>query len=135
VHLRRDSNKTIVVSSHLLTEIEQVATKVLIIDRGRKLVEGTASELFDPSQTVIELDTFNNQDALQKISNSEWSNALQPPRQGLILMKLDKQQIPQLHRFLVQHDIAVLSLQPRHSLEDYFLQVTSGNQHVEAFTN
>jgi ABC-2 type transport system ATP-binding protein len=36
---------------------------------------------------------------------------------------------------LVELGIPVLSLQPRHSLEDYFLQVTTGNQHVEAFTD
>jgi hypothetical protein len=31
--------------------------------------------------------------------------------------------------------VPVFSLQPRHSLEDYFLQVTTGKQHVEAFSN
>jgi hypothetical protein len=36
---------------------------------------------------------------------------------------------------LVHMDVQLLSLQPRHSLEDYFLQVTSGKQHVDAFTN
>ena len=55
LHLSRDLKKTIVVSSHLLSEIEQVATRVLIIDKGRKLVEGNATELFDPAQTIVEL--------------------------------------------------------------------------------
>jgi ABC-type multidrug transport system ATPase subunit len=135
LHLSRERKKTVLVSSHLLSEIEQVATRMIIIDRGRKLVEGSVAELFDPAQTLIELDTFNNNDAMQKISNSNWSGALQASRNGLVVMKLDKKQIPQLHRFLIDNNIDVLSLQPRHSLEDYFLQVTSGNQHVEAFTN
>ena len=39
LHLSRDLKKTIVVSSHLLSEIEQVATKVLIIDKGKKIIE------------------------------------------------------------------------------------------------
>ena len=53
-------NKTIIVSSHLLSEIEQIATRVLIIEKGMKLVEGNASELLDPSQTIVELQTMDN---------------------------------------------------------------------------
>jgi ABC-type multidrug transport system ATPase subunit len=135
LHLSRDRNKTILVSSHLLSEIEQVATRLLIIDKGKKLVEGAASELFDPLQTIIELDTFNNEAALQKLQAGSWNNFLQPSRDGLIIMKLDRREIPQLNKYLVQNGIELVSLHPRHSLEDYFLQVTSGKQHVEAFTD
>ena len=135
LHLSRDLKKTLIVSSHLLNEIEQVATRVLIIDKGKKVREGNASELFDPSQTIVELQTFDNEYALQQLGLSSWSEHLQTQRDSSILIKLDKLQISQLHRDLVDMDIQVLSLQPRHSLEDYFLQVTSGNQHVDTYTN
>jgi ABC-type multidrug transport system ATPase subunit len=135
LHLSRDLNKTVIVSSHLLSEIEQVATRVLIINKGKKIIEGNASEMFDPSQTIVELQSFDNGYALQKLRSSKWSAHLQPQRDGSILVKLDRQQIPALHRDLVAMDIQVISLQPRHSLEDYFLQVTSGNQHVDSYTN
>jgi ABC-type multidrug transport system ATPase subunit len=135
LHLSRERNKTVLVSSHLLSEIEQIATRMLIIDRGKKLVEGSAAELFDPSQTVIELNTFNNEQGLQKLQNSSWGKLLQPSRDGLIILKLDRKEIPGLHKYLVQNDIELVSLQLRHSLEDYFLQVTSGKQHVDAFTD
>lgn len=135
LHLSREMKKTIVVSSHLLNEIEQVATKVLIIDQGKKIIEGTSAELFDPAQTIVELTTFDNVFALHQLQQSQWAANLQPQRENALLLKLDRQLIPQLHRSLVDMDIQVLSLQPRHSLEDYFLQVTSGNQHVDAFTN
>ena len=135
LHLSRDLHKTVIVSSHLLTEIEQVATKVLIIDKGKKIIEGNAATLFDPSQTIVELETFNNDYALQQLQLSSWSTQLLPKRDTAILVKLDRQELPQFHRDLVEMNIQVLSLQPRHSLEDYFLQVTSGNQHVDSYTN
>ncbi len=135
LHLSRERNKTIVISSHLLSEIEQVATRVLIIDKGKKLVEGNADELFDPSQTIIELNTFDNDKSLSILHSGGWSSKLQPSRDGLIIMKIDRKELPLLHKYLVDNGIELLSLQPRHSLEDYFLQVTSGKQHVEAFTN
>jgi len=135
LHLSRDLKKTVIVSSHLLSEIEQVATRVLIIDKGKKIIEGNALELFDPSQTIVELQTFDNAAALAKLQNSRWQGNLQPQRDTAILVKLDRKEIAQLHRDLVAMDIALESLQPRHSLEDYFLQVTSGNQHVDTYTN
>jgi ABC-type multidrug transport system ATPase subunit len=135
LHLSRESNKTIIVSSHLLSEIEQIATRVLIIDKGKKLVEGNASELLDPSQTIVELQTMNTAYALQQLQLSLWADKVQGQRNNAIVIKLDRREIPALHTDLANMQIQLLSLQPRHSLEDYFLQVTSGNQHVDTYSN
>ena len=135
LHLSRESKKTVIVSSHLLSEIEQIATRVLIIDKGKKLVEGNANELFDPSQTIVELQTMDNVFALQQLKQSKWLNNLQAPRNNAIVLKLDRKEIPILHIALAQMQVQLLSLQPRHSLEDYFLQITSNNQHVDHYTN
>jgi ABC-type multidrug transport system ATPase subunit len=135
LHLSRESKKTVIVSSHLLSEIEQIATRVLIIDKGKKLVEGNANELFDPSQTIVELQTMDNVFALQQLKQSKWLNNLQAPRNNAIVLKLDRKEIPVLHTDLAQMQVQLLSLQPRHSLEDYFLQITSNNQHVDHYTN
>jgi len=135
LHLSRDLKKTVIVSSHLLSEIEQVATRVLIIDKGKKVIEGNAMELFDPSQTIVELHTFDDTGTLVKLQNSSWASNLQQQRDTAILIKLDRKHIAQFHRDLVAMNIELISLQPRHSLEDYFLQVTSGNQHVDTYTD
>ena len=135
LHLSREMKKTLLVSSHLLNEMEQVATRLLIIDEGKKLVEGTTAELFDPSQTLLELDSLDNKSALALLQNSQWQKALQPARNNALRLKLHRNQIPDLHAWLVQQNIRIVSLQSRHSLEDYFLQVTSGTQHVASFAN
>jgi len=135
LHLSNHMKKTVVVSSHLLTEIEQIANRLLIIDKGKKMVEGSASELFDPAQTIVEIETLDNDSTLLQLQVSEWKAQLQPPRSRYLVLRVDRQRIPALHGWLVQNGIGLISLQPRHSLEDYFLQVTSGNQHVEAFAN
>ncbi len=135
LHLCKEQKKTLLVSSHLLTEIEHIATKVLIIDKGRKIIEGSSADLFDPTQTIVEIQTTDNAFALQQLQQSNWRNSLQLERNEAVVIKIDKQAIPQLHRDLVNMNLRLLSLQPKHSLEDYFLQVTSGKQHVDAFTN
>jgi ABC-type multidrug transport system ATPase subunit len=135
LHLSKELGKTILVSSHLLSEIQLMANRLLIINKGKKMVEGNASELFDPAQTLVELETLDNIQSLRLLQQSEWSSKLQHSREKTIVLKMDKKDIPLFHQSLAQMQIPVLSLQPRHSLEDYFLQVTTGNQHVEAFTN
>src|ERR1700730_16066570 len=57
LHLSKDLGKTLLVSSHLLTEMELIADSMLIIDKGKKVVEGKVDELFDPAETVVELNT------------------------------------------------------------------------------
>jgi ABC-type multidrug transport system ATPase subunit len=127
LHLSRDLKKTVVVSSHLLSEIEQVATRVLIIDKGKKLVEGNADELFDPSETIVELETANNHFAFNQLEQSNWNNYLLRERKGNPVLKLNKKDIPQLHKDLVALNIELIAMQPKHSLEDYFLRITSAN--------
>jgi len=135
LHLSREMKKTIFVSSHLLNEIEQVATRVVIIDKGKKVIEGSAAELFDPSNTIVEIDSTNNSECLQLLQQSQWLQYLQPQRGSLVLLKMNRDQLPQLNKWLVENNVGVISFQPRHTLEDFFLQVTSGKQYVEAFTN
>ncbi len=112
-----------------------IANRLLIIDKGKKMVEGTAAELFDPAETLIELETLDNKKTILQLEHSDWFSMLQPSRGKAIILKMNKQQVPSFNQSLVQMNIPVLSLQPRQSLEDYFLEVTTGNQHVEAFTD
>lgn len=135
LRLSKELNKTVLVSSHLLSEIQLIANRLLIIDKGKKMVEGNASQLFDPAETLVELETLDNSKTYLHLQQSNWSSKLQPSREKTIVLKLDRQQIPVFHRSLAEMQIPVISLQPRHSLEDYFLQVTTGNQHVETFAN
>src|SRR6185436_1825126 len=71
LHLSRDMKKTIVVSSHLLSEMELIADSMLIIDKGKKVVEGKMTELFAPSETIVELSTKDATEVYEKIQRSD----------------------------------------------------------------
>ena len=126
--LSTEHNKTVVVSSHLLNEIEQLATRILIIDKGSKIIEGTTQELLDPNHTIVDIETNDAESAHKKLTASTiWQSYLKPLSNNIVSLTLHKNQIPSLHKYLVEMDIDVFSLQQRQSLEDYFLKVTSGN--------
>ncbi len=123
-HLSKDLGKTILVSSHLLSEIEMVADHMLIIHKGKKIVEGNVNELLNPVQSVIELITPDIPATMNFLQHSHWKNFMKEKTNGAIRMEFDKTKIPQLNKDLVENGIAVMSLRPVHSLEDYFLAQT-----------
>jgi ABC-type multidrug transport system ATPase subunit len=123
IDLRNTHKKTIIVSSHLLNEIEQVATRMIIIDKGRKVIEGDTAELFDPADTLVELET-NDSMALQKIQASIWNSKLQSSHDSYIF-KLHANEVPMLAKDIVAMDIPVQNLTKKHSLENLFLNLTS----------
>lgn len=125
-HLSMDQQKTLLVSSHLLSEMEMIADHMLIIHKGEKVVEGNVKELLDPEKTMVELLTPDPENAFSRIQqSSQWKSQLRTTEKGMIRLELNRQDIPALNRFLVEQDIPVQSLRPMNSLEDYFLALTS----------
>jgi ABC-2 type transport system ATP-binding protein len=135
LRLSKEHGKTIFVSSHLLSEIEVVADRMLILDKGKKIVEGAVSELFDLSKTVIEVEVNNPVQTYEKLRSGSWSGNLKELRDHKLILELDKAKIPQLHVYLVEIGAELIAFRPRHSLEDYFLSLTTANQHVDSFAN
>jgi ABC-type multidrug transport system ATPase subunit len=134
LHLSREMGKTLFVSSHLLNEMEIIADLMLIIDKGKKVIEGNVAELLNPEQVNVELATNYPEQAVLKIKNSQWSKHFMSLSENKILLKMQQDEISNFIREVVQMNIDILSVRPRHSLEDYFLSLTA-HSHVSSFTN
>jgi len=135
LHLSRHMKKTVLVSSHLLNEMEQIATRMLIIDKGKKVTEGSVAELFDPAKTIVEVEVLHPLEATGIIKASSWAAALQQVQSNHLVFQLHKNELPQLHKDLAMLNIGVVAFTPVNSLEKYFLSLTGTNQHVAAFAN
>ncbi len=77
VRLSKEMGKTVVISSHLLSEVEQIANRMIIIHKGEKIVEGSVDELLDPAHTVVEIDTTDNTATQQLLLSTKWTEYLQ----------------------------------------------------------
>jgi ABC-type multidrug transport system ATPase subunit len=133
--LSHERGKTILVSSHLLSEIEMIANRMLIIHKGKKIIEGSVQSLLDPSKTVVKIETQNNSQAYELLKQSSWSDTLKLNENELQL-NLQKTEIPSLVRLLSENEIDIFQIRPLHSLEDYFLNLTkNANYADESFAN
>jgi ABC-type multidrug transport system ATPase subunit len=124
IALSKEEGKTVLVSSHLLSEIEQVATQILILHKGKKMVEGNTKALLDPQNKIVQFKTLDDARALQVVQNSTYKPYLMDRKQGVFL-KVPNTDIPQLNEFFLHAGIPIMGIEAKNSLEDYFLNITS----------
>jgi ABC-2 type transport system ATP-binding protein len=124
--LNKEAGVTIIVSSHILAEIERMATHVGIIHKGKLLFQGTLGELqnMKSRQSFIQIDTSNNAAALSLLAGhgAETMNGY------VVLPFKEKALTAAINRKLVEHNIDVYLLQPQQNdLEQLFIDITSNN--------
>ena len=114
---------TVVVSSHLLNEIDQMADHVAIIREGELVFQDTLEALHGRSRHHLALRTTNN--AVARNLLAEKSVPCQQEEEYLILPILSDEIAAQLTRFLADNRLGVVRLEERQkSLEDIFLELT-----------
>jgi ABC-2 type transport system ATP-binding protein len=130
--LRSEKNKTVILSSHILSEIEIIATRVVIINKGRSIVQGNVDDLLGAEEMVVAIRTDNAQKA-QAI--------LEPKVKEVHLVKdelivsVRREDIPAVNRALCDQGIGVFSIEPRRKLEDYFLKLVTGEADQKILQN
>ena len=114
---------TVVVSSHLLSEIDQMADHVAIIREGELVFQDTLEALYGRSRHHLALRTTNN--AVARAVLQEKSVPCQEEEGYLILPILSDEVAAQLTRLLGTRNLGVIRLEERQkSLEDIFLELT-----------
>ena len=107
---------------------------MIIIHKGEKIVEGDVATLLDPADTVVEINTTDNETAFLQLQQTQWKERTTKTTKN-IRVRTNKNDVPQIINMLSGVGINLLAVQPRHSLEDYFLSLTNNDTHVEPFTN
>ena len=114
---------TVVVSSHMLSEIDQMADHVAIIREGELVFQDSLSALHSRSRHHLALRTTNNPVARLLMAEKEIS--CHEEEGYLILPILSDEDVARLTGFLAEHRLGVVRLEERQkSLEDIFLELT-----------
>ncbi|WP_337042303.1 ABC transporter ATP-binding protein [Emticicia sp. 17c] len=124
--LNKNHGITIIISSHLLAEIEKLVTNVGIINKGKMLFEDTLDELLKRQYqtSAVYFDTANNQAALQLMHNKKVDARIEKER--IVVPQLAKEVIAELNRDLVANSIDVYGIRPLdNDLESIFMNLTN----------
>ncbi len=124
-HLSKDEKKTIFLSSHILSEVEQVANRMIIINKGTTVVEGKVAELLDAKITKVTFDVDDIIKTEQLIKDSQWIDNFIKINENSFSVSLPRDDVHLLNKYLVENKIEVNSIVPLRSLEEYFLNITA----------
>lgn len=114
---------TVMVSSHLLSEIDQMATNVGIISRGELVFQDSLSTLHERSRPTIAVRTLNNEAAVKILG--EQGVSCQTQDDYLLLSELADNELAGYISLLFEKSIGVVRIEERReSLEDIFLKLT-----------
>lgn len=127
LYLSRTKNKTVFLSSHILREVELIATRMIIINKGSAQVEGTVNDLLNMDKLTVTFEVDNIDNAKTLIQNSAWNGKLLSSTNRELSFELIYSDIPVLNKFFVENGFSVSSIIPVRSLEDFFLKITEGN--------
>lgn len=125
--LPQEQGITVVVSSHLLSEIEQMADTVGIIRQGQMVYQDTIANLQQQAAGEIRLAVSEPESALRLAGGRGYEGTLQ--EQKLIFSRMNDARVALLVKALVENGHAVYRVEERRqSLEDFFLQVVGGGE-------
>lgn len=124
IFLSKEKGKTIFLSSHILREIELIATRMIIINKGEAKVEGTVEDLLNEEKFKVKIEVNDIKKSIAIIQNTKWQQNYLSTANNRLVFELDKQNIPELNKYLINNNIDVSAIVPMRSLEDYFLKIT-----------
>ena len=124
IHLRDEKSKTIFLSSHLLSEVEQIANRMIIINKGKTVVEGFVQDLLNSAELKVTFEVDDLDSAKRLISTSRWDDKVESFTKNKLIFNLSPEEIAVINKFFVDNGISVSAVIPTRSLEEYFLNIT-----------
>jgi len=123
LRLKNEQNKTILLSSHQLSEIELIANRMVIITKGKSLVEGNVQELLNAQELTVRLELSDVNKAIPLIQQHFANVEITRINEVEISLSIEKKQVSHLNKMLGENNILVYALEPKRKLEDFFMKI------------
>jgi ABC-2 type transport system ATP-binding protein len=124
-----DEGRTVMLSSHLLDEVERTCDQVAIVDHGKVIRSGPIGELTAAAGAVVKVQCSDPPAAARALAEPAIASSVDITDDGLTVTLAPgtaREQAAEIYRRLVEAGITVYGLHQTHaSLEDWFLSVTS----------
>ncbi len=132
MHRLSSEGKTVFISSHLLTEVQQICTRVAIINLGKLVTESTVEEL-TRGHGEFTVKVERAQEALQLVQAQPWGSEARLASDGALITTAPQGRGRDLNLFLVKAGFAPDTIaNTTEDLEQVFLRLTnSGSGEVQ----
>lgn len=118
--LQQELGVTFFISSHLLDEIEQICSYLIVLNKGKKVWEGKIEELV---YTETHLYTVNSAKQVAELISEKYQVKILSPTKLEIVVK--ETEVGELNKTIIQNGLQIISVTPKkHNLEDIFVELT-----------
>ncbi|MCU6711728.1 ABC transporter ATP-binding protein [Paenibacillus sp. J5C_2022] len=133
--LRDEYGMTLLISSHILSEIEQVADKIGVINRGRLVKEVTMDEIRGSRPDYVELTTPDVRKAVYVLEETLGIRNFKVMGERMLRIYDWKGTQEELSKALIMNDVSITSIDRKaHTLEEYFISlIKGGDQHAASY--
>jgi ABC-type multidrug transport system ATPase subunit len=123
LQLKNERNKTVLLSSHILSEIELIANRMVIINKGRTIVQGSVSELLNGQELIVSFSVDNIEKAIQLLNANNVAIDKDSIQGDNLLLHISQENIPVINKLFCDNNVSVFSIETKRKLEDYFLKL------------
>jgi ABC-2 type transport system ATP-binding protein len=129
LRLHRELNLTILLSSHFLSEVEQICTRIAVLNQGRMVFEGTLAETKRHEQWArIKVGDF-----AAAVAELRKARLITEDQDGQLIALAPKVATDQVVRLLVEKGISVFEIAPaEETLESFYLRLMAGSEANDA---
>ncbi len=128
VHRVAERGVTVLLSSHLLAEVEQSCSHLVVMDRGKLVASGTVAQLMGDSDRTVYVEVDDLPAARTALADLAGVTSVEGEQDGLVLA-LDGIDRPALVAALVHAGVGVRTVTARRGLEDAFIGLV-GEEHA-----
>jgi len=123
LQLKNERNKTVLLSSHILSEIEMIANRMVIINKGKTIVQGPVIDLLNAQELIVSFSVDDSEKAKSLIHSSNLAINIDRIEGNDLFIHISREKIPGLNKLLCDNGIRVFSIEAKRKLEDYFLKL------------
>ena len=123
LQLKNVSNKTVLLSSHILSEIELIANRMVIINKGKTIIQGSVKDLLNAQELIVAFKVDNIEKAKQLLENASMKEMIDLIDKTNLLLHISQEKIPFVNKLFTDNGVNVYSIETKRKLEDYFLKL------------
>ncbi|MEC9159902.1 MAG: ABC transporter ATP-binding protein [Bacteroidota bacterium] len=120
--INKDKGITVIISSHILAEIEKIANRMIVINKGQKIIEGDVGKLMSSESIKLSIKTNSNKE-IKNFFNSR--DIAYDSNDDLYTISWLENNIDQLVKELHDNNISIFEIKQLKTLEEYFLNLTN----------
>jgi len=116
--INKEMGITVIISSHILSEIEKISNRMIVINNGQKIVEGNVEELMQNELLKV---SFKSSD-LKLIGSFLTNKKIQyENKNDSIIAQINQENIPLILKKMVESNISISEAKQMRTLEELFL--------------